>query len=97
MGWLMVRKHQLVKEKGKAIDMSDLEADPIIMFQKNYYTPLVLLISFVIPALGPWYFWGENFIVSWCFAAQFRYCVNLHCTWLVNSAAHMWGNRPYDT
>jgi len=73
-----------------------LEADPVIMFQKNYYTPLVLFFSFLVPALGPWYLWGENFIVSWCFAAQLRYCFNLHSTWLVNSAAHMWGNRPYD-
>lgn len=25
-----------------------------------------------------------------------RYCVSLHVTWLVNSAAHLWGNQPYD-
>jgi len=96
MGWLMAKKHPMVKEKGKTIDMSDLEADPVIMFQKKYYTPLVMLVSFAIPALGPWYLWGESFVVSWCVAAQLRYCFNLHCTWLVNSAAHMFGNHPYD-
>ncbi|CAG7732389.1 unnamed protein product [Allacma fusca] len=96
IGWLMCRKHKDVKEKGKCIDMSDLEADPIVMFQKNYYVPLVLTISFFIPTLVPWLFWGENFITAWFFAAQFRYCITLHMTWLVNSAAHMWGLRPYD-
>ena len=25
-----------------------------------------------------------------------RYCIVLHFTWLVNSAAHLYGNRPYD-
>lgn len=25
-----------------------------------------------------------------------RYCLNLNATWLVNSAAHMWGQHPYD-
>ena len=25
-----------------------------------------------------------------------RYILLLHFTWLVNSVAHMWGNRPYD-
>ena len=25
-----------------------------------------------------------------------RYVYVLHCTWLVNSAAHLWGSRPYD-
>lgn len=35
IGWLMVRKHRDVIEKGKNIDMSDLEADPFVMFQKQ--------------------------------------------------------------
>lgn len=35
MGWLMCKKHPDVKEKGKQIDMSDLEADPVVMFQKK--------------------------------------------------------------
>lgn len=35
MGWLLIRKHPEVKEKGKLIDMSDLEQDPVVMFQKK--------------------------------------------------------------
>lgn len=35
MGWLMLKKHPDVKEKGKQIDMSDLDADPIVAFQKK--------------------------------------------------------------
>lgn len=36
MGWLMVKKHPDVKAKGKGIDMSDLEKDEVVMFQKRY-------------------------------------------------------------
>lgn len=35
MGWLMLRKHRLVKEKGAGIDLSDIERDPICRFQKR--------------------------------------------------------------
>lgn len=35
VGWLMSRKHPKVLEYGKKIDMSDLEADKYIMFQKE--------------------------------------------------------------
>lgn len=35
VGWLMVKKHPDVKEKGKSIDMSDIEADPVVMWQKR--------------------------------------------------------------
>lgn len=36
MGWLLCKKHNDVKTKGAAIDMSDLELDPIVMFQKRF-------------------------------------------------------------
>lgn len=35
MGWLMVRKHPDVKSKGSTVDMTDLEADPVVMWQKR--------------------------------------------------------------
>lgn len=35
IGWLMVRKHKDVLIKGKTVDLSDLEADPVVMFQKR--------------------------------------------------------------
>jgi len=34
-GWLMMRKHPDVIAKGKTIDLSDLEADPIVKFQEK--------------------------------------------------------------
>lgn len=36
VGWLLVRKHPDVREKGKGIDMSDVLADPIVRFQRRY-------------------------------------------------------------
>lgn len=34
-GWLMMRKHPAVIAKGKNIDMSDVEADPLVRFQRK--------------------------------------------------------------
>ncbi|KAL4715467.1 hypothetical protein ACJJTC_009093 [Scirpophaga incertulas] len=96
IGWLMVRKHKDVFEKGITVDMSDLEKDPIVMFQKKTYLVVMPLICFIIPTWIPVYYWGENPWTSWYVAAMFRYTLALHCTWLVNSAAHIWGNKPFD-
>ena len=35
IGWLLVRKHPDVKEKGKQLDLSDLYADPVCRFQRK--------------------------------------------------------------
>ncbi|XP_066580885.1 acyl-CoA Delta-9 desaturase-like [Prorops nasuta] len=95
VGWLLCKKHPDVKAKGKGIDMSDLRSDPILAFQKKYYMILMPLVCFVIPTLIPVFFWNETFKNAY-FAAILRYAFTLNMTWLVNSAAHMFGNKPYD-
>ncbi|XP_072881356.1 acyl-CoA desaturase-like [Hemitrygon akajei] len=96
VGWLMVRKHPDVIEKGKKLSLSDLKADPVVMFQKKYYKRSVVLLCFALPTFVPWYFWNETLWNSYFLAAILRYTLVLNATWLVNSAAHMFGNRPYD-
>lgn len=76
--------------------MSDLWADPIVRFQRRFYIPLVLLCWGIIPTLIPYYLWNERLYYAFLGCVCFRYVYVLHCTWLVNSAAHLWGHRPYD-
>lgn len=53
-------------------------------------------MCFILPTFVPWYFWGETFLHSVCFATLLRYAIVLNATWLVNSAAHLYVYRPYD-
>ncbi|GAB1302459.1 Stearoyl-CoA desaturase 4 [Apodemus speciosus] len=95
VGWLLVRKHPAVKEKGGKLDMSDLKAEKLVMFQRRCYKPAVTLI-FILPTLVPWHFWGETFRHSLLISTFLRHVILLNFTWLVNSAAHLYGLRPYD-
>jgi len=95
MGWLMVRKHPAVKKAGQTIDMSDLESDPLVMFQHKNYMSCFWTIGFILPTLLPSILWGESLTTAY-FMAVVRYVLILHFTWLVNSAAHMFGMKPYD-
>lgn len=70
--------------------------DPIVRYQRKYYIPLVLLFWGVVPVLIPHYLWGEDMWWAFLGCVCFRYVYVLHCTWLVNSAAHLSGHRPYD-
>lgn len=36
VGWLMLHKHPEVLKKGRAIDMSDVLADPVIQFHQKW-------------------------------------------------------------
>ena len=96
VGWLMMKKHPQVIIKGQGIDMSDLKADPVVRFQHKFYLPFGVLVAFILPAFIPWYFWDETFFTAFSMCCMTRYMLHLNVTWLVNSAAHLWGSRPYD-
>jgi len=96
MGWLMQSKHPDVIEKGKGIDMSDLRADSLVMFQKKYYWPLVYLLCLILPTVIPVYCWGESWLTAWHLAVCLRFVMSYNATWLVNSIAHKYGSQPYD-
>lgn len=96
VGWLLSKKHPDVRNKGKNIDTSDILADPVVRFQRKFYLPLVLMFCYIVPTLVPVYLFGETYWNSFFVCAILRYVVLLNATWLVNSAAHMFGNRPYD-
>lgn len=43
----------------------------------------------------PVYFWGDT-IPNSIYIRAIIWCYTLNGTWAVNSAAHIWGSRPYD-
>lgn len=61
----------------------------------RYAIPLIGTVCFALPTLIPWYCFGETLNTAWHVALA-RYVLNLHGTFLVNSAAHLWGCKPYD-
>lgn len=122
IGWLMVRKHPDVIEKGKKIDMADIEMDEFVMFQKKlvcrqsfklheirifillrifpltrfrYYKILFTTLAMLMPMVIPYVLWGEPLWNGFFVCFLFRLMTVLNLTWLVNSAAHLYGNKPF--
>lgn len=57
---------------------------------------LRILLGFVIPTIIPPLAWGEDWYWSIIVMCIGRYGLGLNFTWSVNSAAHLWGKRPYN-
>lgn len=96
-GWLMCKKHPDVRTIGSKVDVSDIINDPVVYYQRKYYVPSVIIFCVFIPTILPYYLWSESLWVAYWVCVPLRYLLALHATWLVNSAAHMYGYRPYDT
>jgi len=96
MGWLYVKKHADIVKAGRELKFDDLSSDPVVMIQKKLDPWFALYMCYVMPAQVASYFWGEDFWVGFFVAGALRYCIVLHFTWFVNSAAHLYGDHPYD-
>lgn len=94
IGWLCCKKHPEVIRQGKKVDMSDLENDPVLLFQQKYYLPMAIFLVMGLPVMLSFYF-DESFNVVW-HGNIYRYLLGLHIVWCVNSVAHLWGPKPYD-
>ena len=71
----------------------DLVRDPIVNWQHRWYLAIVLLTNIGLPMLLGWLvgdFWGVLLL-----AGVLRIVLFHHCTFFINSLAHMWGKQPY--
>jgi stearoyl-CoA desaturase (delta-9 desaturase) len=96
-GWLLIKKHPDVIKAGRDIDLTDLLNDPVVMFQKKCDPWINVFMCFFFPAIISTALWGEDFWNGVMVTGFLRYVVVLHFTWMVNSAAHLYGDHPYDT
>ncbi|XP_026276993.1 acyl-CoA Delta-9 desaturase-like [Frankliniella occidentalis] len=96
VGWLLCKKHPDVIRFGKTIDSSDLLADPVVYYQKKYYYVFMPFLWYLIPVAVPMLLWDETHANAFLVAVALRFTLCLHAIFLVNSAAHMVGSRPYD-
>lgn len=90
IGW-MLREYE--SGKPNFSNAQDLLNDKVVMFQHNYYLPIVLIMNIGLPLFLGWLagdLWGVFLL-----GGLLRLVVSHHVTFFINSLCHMWGKRPY--
>ncbi|XP_049306390.1 acyl-CoA Delta-9 desaturase [Bactrocera dorsalis] len=73
------------------VDMSDIEQDKVVMFQKKYYWVLYFFLHVLLPINAPLEYWGDSIAAATFVAFSLRYLIVLNVCWLINSAHFIWG------
>lgn len=89
IGWMLTGPAQDYEPEVIAHYAPDLAKDKFHVWVNKYYWMPLVVLAVALLALGGWSYlmWGIFFRVTF----------NLHATWLVNSATHMWGKRRFAT
>ncbi|KAJ5708739.1 acyl-CoA desaturase [Penicillium malachiteum] len=88
--WLIIRQ----PKKDARVDVSDLQNDPIVVWQQKYYLSLMLVMALCVPSAIAgiwWHDWYGGFL----YAGVLRYFLVNQATFCVNSLAHWLGDQPY--
>ena len=75
--------------------VSDLTENSLVVFQHQHYA-LLLVVTNLFPVLFLGWLFG-SFWGAFVIALLARMFLVHHCTWFINSLAHIWGSRPYST
>ncbi|MGD9253777.1 MAG: fatty acid desaturase [Holophagae bacterium] len=89
MGWIMRES----KNQGDTSNVPDLEKDPILRWQHRHIIAIGTVVN-----LGTTIVLGlltGNMLGMFIFALILRLVLTQHFTFLINSAAHVWGTQPY--
>nr|XP_037870189.1 acyl-CoA Delta(11) desaturase-like isoform X1 [Bombyx mori]XP_037870190.1 acyl-CoA Delta(11) desaturase-like isoform X1 [Bombyx mori] len=90
-----MRKLSPYQEKLKeSIDMSDLENDSVVMFQKTLYWFMYATLFLLLPLNAPLEYWEDSVLSSVFVIGFLRYFILLHASWLIESAICVWGLKP---
>ncbi|KAK9478950.1 hypothetical protein V1514DRAFT_329497 [Lipomyces japonicus] len=92
IGWMCILQNP--KNKGR-VDLSDLDADPVVRLQHKYYIWVVALMGYLFPMAIAGLGWGD-WKGGLIWAGIVRLTVVHHATFCVNSLAHWIGEQPFD-
>ena len=87
MGWVFMRYPSWYEKGQRDIFSPDLQKSAFLRGLEKYHYALPVLTGVLLFVLGGL----SMFLWAFCFRLIFTY----HTTWFVNSAAHLWGYRPF--
>ncbi|OAL54817.1 hypothetical protein IQ07DRAFT_501530 [Pyrenochaeta sp. DS3sAY3a] len=92
IGWMVLNNDPKVKGR---TDISDLDSDPIVVFQHKHYGKFLLFSAWGFPMLVAGLGWGDWW-GGLVYAGIMRACFVQQATFCVNSLAHWIGEQPFD-
>jgi stearoyl-CoA desaturase (delta-9 desaturase) len=92
LGWMIMKQNP--KRIGRT-DISDLNDDPVVVWQHKNYIKVVFIMGLAFPTLVAGLGWGD-WLGGFIYAGILRIFFVQQATFCVNSLAHWLGDQPFD-
>ena len=88
IGWIIEDKPSIIK------NVDDLKNNKIVMFQYNYYWPIAITFSFILPMIIGGFYGSPIGGLLW--GGFLRLTLVHHFTFFINSLCHYVGKKPFE-
>ncbi|KAI6393986.1 stearoyl-CoA 9-desaturase [Pyricularia oryzae] len=92
MGWMLLKQNP--KKQGRT-DITDLNEDPVVVWQHRNFLKCVIFMALVFPTLVAGLGWGDYW-GGFIYGGILRVFFVQQATFCVNSLAHWLGDQPFD-
>lgn len=92
IGWIIFENPKA--SKTGRVDISDLNSDWIVQWQKAYYVLLFLTMAYAVPSIICGFHHGD-FLGGFVWAGCIGTALDQQLTFCVNSVAHLFGDQPF--
>ncbi|CAH0055012.1 unnamed protein product, partial [Clonostachys solani] len=92
IGWIIFKQNP--KRQGRT-DITDLNEDPIVVWQHKNYIKSAVTMAFIFPAVVAGLGWGD-WVGGLVYAGLLRVGFVQQATFCINSLAHWIGEQPFD-
>ncbi|KAJ5827301.1 hypothetical protein N7447_004064 [Penicillium robsamsonii] len=89
--WMIVKQ----PKRAARVDISDLKADPVVVWQERNYIILALLMGWAFPATLAGFCWNDWY-GGFLYAGIIRMFLTHQGVFCINSVCHYLGDQPYD-
>ena len=89
--WLLLKQ----PKRSNRVDISDLNNDPIVVWQHRNFIWVALIMGWLFPTLVAGLFW-DDWYGGFLYAGLIRLFLVNQATFCVNSLAHYLGDQPFD-
>ncbi|KAK5651557.1 hypothetical protein OQA88_11922 [Cercophora sp. LCS_1] len=92
IGWMVMKQNP--RRIGRT-DITDLNEDPVVVWQHQHYLKTVIVMALVVPTLICGLGWGD-YLGGFIYGGILRIFFIQQATFCVNSLAHWLGDQPFD-
>jgi stearoyl-CoA desaturase (delta-9 desaturase) len=94
--WLFKKRHPANFIKSSTLDATELMSDPLVVINHKYFDLLFIVFGMILPTATGYFLTSAPLVHCFMICYVIKHVMVMQVASLLNSAAHLFGDKPYN-